>query len=105
MIPLHLAQLERELRHATAGRRYQEVARLAAEFGKAVRVYAEGLPPGDCRATEAAGKLDDVLSWTLVILEAARSNCLAELRQVTAANRYARRYREPGRVGAVQLDA
>jgi hypothetical protein len=105
MISPRAEQLERELRHATAGRRYQEVTRLAAEFGEAVRAYTEGLPPGDCRASEAAGKLDSVLSWALVMIQAARSNCLAQLRQVTAANRYARRHREPGRIGAVQLDA
>ncbi len=35
----------------------------------------ETLPKGDPRAAEAARKLDDVLSWTLVMLQAARSTC------------------------------
>jgi len=105
MIPPLLEQLENKLRAAAACRRYQEVTQLAAEFGQAVRAYARALPKGDPRAAEAARKLDEVLSWTLVMLEAARSTCLAELRRVTAAHRYSRRYSEPGRVAAVRLDA
>lgn len=105
MIPPSLEQLEKKLRAAAACRRYQEVTRLAAEFGEGVRAYARALPKGDPRAVEAAHKLDEVLSWTLVMLQAARSTCLAELRRVTAANRYSRRYSEPGGVAAVRLDA
>jgi hypothetical protein len=105
MIPLHLEQLEKKLRAAAACRRYQEVTQLATEFGQAVRAYAQALPKGDRRAVEAAHKLDDVLSWTLVTLQAARSTCLAELRRVTTANRYARPCGEPRRTAAIHLDA
>ena len=98
MIPPRLEQLEAKLRAAAACRRYQEVARLAAEFGEAARSYAQALPKGDPRAAEAARKLDEVLSWALVMMQAARSACAAGLRRVTTANRYARRYGEPGRL-------
>jgi hypothetical protein len=105
MISPHLAQLERTLRGAVAGRRYPEVARTATEFTEAVRAYAQTLPQGDSRAAEAGRRLGEGLSWALVMMQAARSGCIAELRRVTAADRYSRRYSESGRVGAVQLDA
>jgi len=88
MIPPLLEQLEKKLRAAAACRRYQEVTRLATEFGQAVRAYAQSLPKGDRRAAEAA-----------------RSTCLAELRRVTTANRYASPCGEPRRAAAIHLDA
>jgi NTP pyrophosphatase (non-canonical NTP hydrolase) len=105
MMPPLLEQLEKKLRAAARCRRYPEVTRLTAEFGEAVRAYAQSLPKSDPRVEEAARKLDDVLSWALVMLYAARSSCLAELRRVTAANRYSRRYSEQSSVAGVRLDA
>jgi len=40
-----------------------------------------------------------------VTLQAARSTCLAELRRVTTANRYASPCGEPRRAAAIHLDA
>ena len=81
------------------------MARVATDFAEAVRANAQRLPQGDPRAAEAGRKLGEVLSWALVMTQAARSSCVAELRRVTAANRYSRRCGESGRVGAVQMDA
>jgi hypothetical protein len=105
MIPSPLERLEAELRRAAACRRYEEVARLAAECGEAARTYARTLPQGDPRAAEAGRKLNDLLSWALVMMQAARSACAAGLRQAAAATRYARPLGEPGRTGVVRLDA
>ena len=105
MIPPRLERLEKELRHAAASRRYREVARWAAEFGEAARAYAETRPPGDPRAAEAALKVDGLLSWALVMMQAARAACAAQLRQVDTATRYSRRCGQPGRAAAVNLDA
>jgi len=100
----HLEQLDRELRQAATSKRYQDVVRLAAEFGEAVKAFAQSLPQGDPRAAEAGRKLSELLSWALVMMQAARSNCLADLRRVATANRYSRRCGEPGKA-LVQLDA
>ncbi|MGA2041596.1 MAG: hypothetical protein ABSH42_20135 [Bryobacteraceae bacterium] len=100
----HLEQLEKQLRHAAASRRYKDVSRLAAECGEAVQAFVRALPKGDPRAGEAGRKLLDLLSWALVMTQAARATCLADLRRVATANRYSRRCGEPGRV-SVQLDA
>jgi hypothetical protein len=105
MIPPGLEQQERELRAAAAARQYPEVARLAVVFGQAVRAYTEALPKGDPRVAEAARRLDEVLSWALVMLQGARGACAAELRRVTTANRYARTYPETGRTTALHVDA
>lgn len=104
MIPLHLAQLEKKLRDAARCRRYREVTQSATEFAEAVRVYAQDLPKGDLSAAQAGRQLGEALSWSLVMMQAARANCLAELRRVAAANRYARTYGETGRT-AIHLDA
>jgi hypothetical protein len=104
MMTPRLEQLERKLRQAAASRRYEEVGRLAGEFGEAVQAFVQTLPEGDARATKAARKLIDLLSWALVMMQAARATCLADLRRVATANRYSRRCDEPGR-GSVQLDA
>jgi len=101
----NLERMEQELRLAAAARRYDEVVRLAAQFGEAVQALVQALPEGDPRAAEAARKLMDLLSWALVMMQAARSACLADLRRVATANRYSHRSSEPGRVAAVQLDA
>jgi hypothetical protein len=105
MIPQRLDRLESELRRAAACRRYREVARLATEFGEAARAYAQTLPKGDPRAVEAERKVDSLLSWALVMMQAARTACAAQLRQVETATRYSRRRGEPGRAAAVNLDA
>jgi hypothetical protein len=47
----------------------------------------------------------DLLSWALVMMQAARSACVAELRLVTTATRYARPSGATGRTAAVSLDA
>jgi len=100
-----LERLEKELRRAAASRQYTDVARLAAEFGEAVQGLTKALPKGHPRAAEAERKLVDLLSWAIVLMQAARSTCLANLRQVGTANRYSRRIGEPGRLTGVQLDA
>jgi hypothetical protein len=105
MIPSRLERLEAELRQAAACRRYQEVARLATEYGEAARAYARSLPQGDSRAAEAGRKLDDLLSWALVMMQAARSACAAGLRRAAMANCYARPAGEVGRTAVVHLDA
>jgi hypothetical protein len=104
MMGSHLEQLEKKLRHAAASRRYKDVSRLAAEFGEAVQDYVRALPKGDPRAAVAERKLMDLLSWALVMTQAARAACLADLRRVVTANRYSRRCGEPARV-SVRLDA
>ena len=78
---------------------------MAAEYGEAVQAYAETLPKGDPRVAGAARKLDDVFSWALVMLKAARASCAAELRRVTTASRYTRPCGEPGRKAAIHVDA
>jgi hypothetical protein len=105
MTPSRLEQLENELRDAAQYRRYREVTRLSSEFAEAVRAYAQTLPKGDRRAAAAGRKLDGVLAWALVLMHAARANCLAELRRVTMANRYTHPCGEPGRTAAIHLDA
>jgi len=105
MIPQHLEHREMKLRNAAASRRYSEAARLAMEFGEAVREYARGLPKGDPRARMAARRLDEALSWALVMLQAARGACVSELRRIATANRYARIYKDPGNASALHLDA
>jgi hypothetical protein len=104
MIPSRLERLEAELRGAAASRRYAETTRLAAEFGEAVRSYMQTLPKADPRVREAEAKLDDALSWALLMLKAARASCAAELRRVTTAGRYAGASRQPGRTAGVRLD-
>jgi DNA repair ATPase RecN len=104
MIPSRLEELETELRAAAASRRYAETARLAAEFCKAQRAYAQTLPKADPRRAEAARKLDDILSWALLMLKMARATCAAELRRVTTAGRYAGACRQPGQTTGVRLD-
>ncbi len=103
MTPL-LEQLERKLRQAAASRRYEEVRRLAKEFGESVQAFVQTLPKGDPRAYEAERRLLELLSWALVMTLAARATCLADLRRVATANRYSRRCAQPDRV-SVQLDA
>jgi hypothetical protein len=100
-----LEQLEAELRGAAASRRYKETARVAVEFGEAVRAYEQTLPDNDPRAGEAARKLDEALSWALLMLKAARAACAEELRRVTTARRYVRACAKPGRTAGVRLDA
>jgi len=104
MTASHLDQLERKLRHAAAARRYKDVARLTVELGEAVLAFTGTLPKGDPRAAEAESKFMGVLSWALVMMQAARSTCLADLRRVATAHRYSRRCAGPGRA-SVQLDA
>ena len=105
MIPQRLGQLEAELRRAAESRRYEDAARLAAEYGEAARAYARSLPKGDSRAAEAGRKLDDLLSWALVMMQAARSACAAGLRRAATATRYAHPAGEAGRTAVVRLDA
>ena len=105
MIPARIEQLETELRAAAACRRYEDAARLAAEYGEAARAYARSLPQGDPRAAEAGRKLDDLLAWVLVMMQAARSACAAGLRRAATATRYAHPAGEAGRTAVVRLDA
>jgi len=105
MIPQRLKQLESELRRAAACRQYRLVTSLAEEIGEAVRAYTETLPRGDPRRAEAARGLDEVLSWALVMMRAARSDCATELRMVTTATGYGRARREPAGKPAIRLDA
>ena len=105
MIPLRLEQLEKDLRGAAACRQYKEVERLASEFCQAARVFALALPKGDPRAEETARRVLDLLSWALVMMQAARSACTAELRKVTTARCYAHPGGAPFRIAAIHLDA
>lgn len=104
MLAPHLQQLEKKLRSAAASRRYKDTTRLAVEFGEAVRAFVRALPKGDPRAFEAERRLLDVLAWALVMTQAARSTCLADLRRVATANRYSRPCGEPS-TASLQLDA
>ncbi|MGD0775745.1 MAG: hypothetical protein ABSC05_23265 [Candidatus Solibacter sp.] len=97
-------RLEKDLRRAAACRQYKEVARLAAEIGEVAREHAQDMRRGDSHAAESARKLYDLLSWALVMMQAARSACAAELRLVTTATRYARPSGATGRTAAVSLD-
>lgn len=105
MIPQRLKELEGELRRAAACRQYRQVGSLAEEFGEAVRAYTDTLPPGDPRRAEAARGLDDLLSWALVMMRAARSDCATRLRMVTTATGYGRSRRESAGKSVVCLDA
>ena len=105
MLPPSLELLEKRLRRATECRRHAEVARLATEFAEGVRKYAQTLPRGDPHRAGAARKVLEVLSWTLLMTQAARATCLADLRRVATANRYARRTSEPARALGVRIDA
>ncbi|SPE30371.1 hypothetical protein SBA3_1650021 [Candidatus Sulfopaludibacter sp. SbA3] len=99
-----LEQLEKDLRRAAACRQYQEVASLAAEIGAAADGYAQAISHGDQDAAQAARKLYDLLSWALVMMQAARSGCAAELRRVTTASRYSRPADESARTAVLDLD-
>jgi hypothetical protein len=105
MIAPRVEQLEKDLRRAAACRQYKEVARLATEIGEVARGHALDARKGDAHATESARKMYDLLSWALVMMQAARSACVAELRLVTTATRYARPSGATGRAAAVSLDA
>ena len=105
MIPTTPERLEKEIRTAAAGRRYREVARLVPEYGEAVRAYVRSLPKGDPRAAVAVRQLNDLFSWTLAMLYAARFACAAELRRVATATRYARSYAGRTRNTSVRLEA
>jgi len=105
VFPYGLERLERSLRDAAACRRFSDAARLAVEFSEAVREYAQSLPQGDPRAIEAGRRLDGVLSWVLLMLQAARGACAVELRRVTTANRYRSGCDEPAHNSAMHLDA
>ena len=105
MTPLRLEQLEAELRSAAASRRYAETVLLAAELCQTQRAYAQSFPKGDPRAREAARKVDEVLSWALLMLKAARASCARELRRVTTAGRYVRPCGQLGRRARLRLDA
>jgi hypothetical protein len=102
-MPPPLDRIEDELRRAAASRRYPDVTRLAAEFGKAAEAKVQDLPQGDPRAAEVARKLDDLLSWALVMMKAARSDCAAELLRLNTATIYNHPIGE--RAPAVRLDA
>ena len=95
MIPPYLEQLEEQVRHAAASRQYREVAPRIDAFAGSVRAYVQSLPKGDPHRAEAARRVIDLLSWSLVMLQGARASCAAELRQVVTADRYSRRNREP----------
>jgi hypothetical protein len=105
MMPSRFEQLEKEICAAAAGRRYREVARLVPEYGEAVRAYVRSLPKGDPRAAVAVRQLDDLFSWTLAMLHAARFACAAELRRVATATRYARSYAGRERNFSLRLEA
>src|ERR1019366_1790314 len=105
MIAPRVEQLEKDLRRAAACRQYKEVVRLATEIGGGARGHALDARKGDARAAESARKMYDLLSWALVMMQAARSACVAELRLVTTATRYARPSGATGRTAAVSLDA
>ena len=105
MIPQLLEQLEIELRRAAACRQYRQVASLAEEICEGVWAYTQTLPEGDPRRAAAAHKLDDLLSWTLVMMRAARSDCAFELRRVTTATGYRRPRPERAGASVISLDA
>ena len=88
MIPDYLMQLENELRAAAQGRRYDDVRRLSASFCADVAAYAATLPPRDPLVAEAAAKVDDLLSWAILMMQTARASCAEELRRASTAQRY-----------------
>jgi len=100
-----LERLENEIRGAAASRRYRDVARLVPEFGEGVRAYVRSLPESDPRGAEAASKLQELLSWSLAMLQAARFACATELRRAATATRYARPCGGRERPVSVHLDA
>ena len=96
-----LREFEIQLQAAAAGHRYDEVVRLAAEYGEATKAYVSSLPRHDLRALQAAGNYGAALTRALVILQASRSACCAELRRVTTAVRYAHRQEQTTASSAV----
>jgi hypothetical protein len=103
-MPTHLTQIEEKLRRAAEGRHYAEVERLALELSQAVREYAAGFPPGDERGARALGEFLDLISWALILMQSARSSCLAQLRMVTTAQRYAQQRGPAARESAILLN-
>jgi hypothetical protein len=97
-------RIENELRLAVAARLYRKVELLAAQLGDATRWYIQTLPKGDPRAREAGRRLDNALSWSLVMMHAARYSCCAELRRVSTATRYTRRFQEPAGASSMVVD-
>jgi hypothetical protein len=88
MISPAVEELEARLRLAAESRRFDEVRQLSVELGQQVREYVNGLPKGDPRGAGASRRLLETLSWTLIMMQAARSSCLGELRRVATANCY-----------------
>jgi hypothetical protein len=88
MIPERLQQLERELRAAAAARLYPEVRRLATEFCSVAAAYASALPAEDPRVANAAAKVDEVLNWSILMMQLARSACSSELQRIRTTRQY-----------------
>ena len=103
-MPPELQRLEKNLRQAAGRKRYTEVARLAAEMGERTREYVQSLAPGDPQRAQAVRNLDDLYSWTLVMMQAARASCLVQLRRAATANRYSVRPAPPAWAAGVRLD-
>ena len=88
MLPETLLEIDRELRSAAAARLYDDVERLCADFCRIAAQYAASLPPGDPRLRRLAGQVDETLSWSILMMQAARASCSSQLRRAQVAQSY-----------------
>lgn len=105
MMPPRLEELEKKLRGAAASRKYAEVREVALELDEAARAHLQTLPKNDPQVPELARYLADLLSWALVMTQAGRSACAAELRRVSFVHSYSHPCGEVRETPAVRLDA
>jgi hypothetical protein len=86
-----LSNIEKELRQAAEGHRYEDVRRLAADFCQTAAQHLKSLPPGDPRIAQTTGKVREVLDWSLLMVQASRAALADELKRVRTLDRYLRR--------------
>ena len=85
-----LNQLESDLRHAVAGRRFHDVQRLVRELSQESARQWKQLPPGSPGAYEIFERLTHMLDWTHIMLCTARAGIAADLRRAASLKQYMR---------------
>jgi hypothetical protein len=87
-MPTTLAKLEHDLRRSAEARQYADVQSLATAFCQAAEAHMASLGPQDPERAKTAGKVAEVLDWTLLMMLTARASCLEEFSRALVANRY-----------------
>ena len=105
MIPEYFDELEAKVRCAALTRHYDEVVTSSTQYASSIGQYVRSLPGGDPLRAEAAGRLMELLDWTLIVLRGARAACAKELRQVTAANLYSQKPTPRPKSSGLQVQA